>query len=82
MPGWQPYKFQNLCALGVRFGQGLQMTNILKDTWKRFVYWALLFTERASGAIKDWPGGIDKSSNLKATSTTYYTSDVAYTRPS
>jgi len=34
MPGWQPHKFQHLCALGVRFGQGLQMTNILKDLGK------------------------------------------------
>jgi farnesyl-diphosphate farnesyltransferase len=34
MQGWQPHKFQNLCALGIRFGQGLQMTNILKDIGK------------------------------------------------
>lgn len=34
MQGWQPHKFQNLCALGIRFGQGLQMTNILKDLGK------------------------------------------------
>jgi farnesyl-diphosphate farnesyltransferase len=34
MQGWQPPKFQNLCALGIRFGQGLQMTNILKDLGK------------------------------------------------
>jgi len=34
MQRWQPHKFQNLCALGVRFGQGLQMTNILKDLGK------------------------------------------------
>jgi farnesyl-diphosphate farnesyltransferase len=34
MQAWQPYKFQNLCALGIRFGQGLQMTNILKDIGK------------------------------------------------
>jgi farnesyl-diphosphate farnesyltransferase len=32
--GWQPHTFQNLCALGIRFGQGLQMTNILKDIGK------------------------------------------------
>jgi farnesyl-diphosphate farnesyltransferase len=31
MPRWQPHEFQTLCALGIRFGQGLQMTNILKD---------------------------------------------------
>jgi len=31
MQTWQPHKFQALCALGVRFGKGLQMTNILKD---------------------------------------------------
>ena len=34
MPGWQSHKFQNLYALGIRFGQGLQMTNILKDLGK------------------------------------------------
>jgi len=34
MQSWQPHKFQNLCALGIRFGQGLQMTNILKDLGK------------------------------------------------
>jgi farnesyl-diphosphate farnesyltransferase len=34
MQGWQPQKFQELCALGIRFGQGLQMTNILKDLGK------------------------------------------------
>ena len=34
MQRWQPHKFQNLCALGIRFGQGLQMTNILKDLSK------------------------------------------------
>lgn len=34
MQGWQPHKFQALCALGIRFGQGLQMTNILKDLGK------------------------------------------------
>src|SRR5215813_1789298 len=34
MQGWQPHTFQNLCALGIRFGQGLQMTNILKDLGK------------------------------------------------
>jgi farnesyl-diphosphate farnesyltransferase len=34
MQAWQPHKFQNLCALGIRFGQGLQMTNILKDIGK------------------------------------------------
>src|SRR5262245_41230912 len=34
MQGWQPHKFQNLCALGIRFGQGLQMTNVLKDIGK------------------------------------------------
>lgn len=34
MQGWQPHTFQNLCALGIRFGQGLQMTNILKDIGK------------------------------------------------
>jgi farnesyl-diphosphate farnesyltransferase len=34
MPAWQPHQFQNLCALGIRFGQGLQMTNILKDIGK------------------------------------------------
>jgi farnesyl-diphosphate farnesyltransferase len=34
MPTWQPQEFQTLCALGVRFGQGLQMTNILKDLGK------------------------------------------------
>ena len=27
-------RFQTLCVLGVRFGQGLQMTNILKDLGK------------------------------------------------
>ena len=31
---WQPHKLQALCALGVRFGKGLQMTNILKDLGK------------------------------------------------
>lgn len=31
---WQPHRFQALCVLGVRFGQGLQMTNILKDLGK------------------------------------------------
>lgn len=31
---WQPPKLQALCALGVHFGQGLQMTNILKDLGK------------------------------------------------
>lgn len=34
MPAWQPHNFQALCALGVRFGKGLQMTNILKDLGK------------------------------------------------
>ena len=34
MQRWQPHKFQNLCALGIRFGQGLQMTNVLKDIGK------------------------------------------------
>ena len=34
MQTWQPQAFQTLCALGVRFGQGLQMTNILKDLGK------------------------------------------------
>ena len=34
MREWQPHKFQHLCALGIRFGQGLQMTNILKDLGK------------------------------------------------
>lgn len=34
MQTWQPQEFQTLCALGVRFGQGLQMTNILKDLGK------------------------------------------------
>jgi farnesyl-diphosphate farnesyltransferase len=34
MQTWQPREFQTLCALGVRFGQGLQMTNILKDLGK------------------------------------------------
>jgi farnesyl-diphosphate farnesyltransferase len=34
MQRWQPHEFQTLCALGVRFGQGLQMTNILKDLGK------------------------------------------------
>jgi farnesyl-diphosphate farnesyltransferase len=34
LQGWQPHRFQNLCALGIRFGQGLQMTNILKDLGK------------------------------------------------
>jgi farnesyl-diphosphate farnesyltransferase len=34
MQAWQPQEFQTLCALGVRFGQGLQMTNILKDLGK------------------------------------------------
>jgi farnesyl-diphosphate farnesyltransferase len=34
MRAWQPQQFQNLCALGIRFGQGLQMTNILKDIGK------------------------------------------------
>jgi farnesyl-diphosphate farnesyltransferase len=32
--GGHPHEFQNLCALGIRFGQGLQMTNILKDIGK------------------------------------------------
>jgi len=31
---WQPHDFSTLCALGVRFGKGLQMTNILKDLGK------------------------------------------------
>jgi farnesyl-diphosphate farnesyltransferase len=31
---WQPHDFPTLCALGVRFGKGLQMTNILKDLGK------------------------------------------------
>src|SRR5438093_1595764 len=31
---WQPHKLQALCALGVRFGKGLQMTNILRDLGK------------------------------------------------
>jgi farnesyl-diphosphate farnesyltransferase len=34
MQEWQPDQFQHLCALGIRFGQGLQMTNILKDLGK------------------------------------------------
>ena len=34
MQTWQPHEFQTLCALGVRFGKGLQMTNILKDLGK------------------------------------------------
>ena len=34
MQTWQPQAFRTLCALGVRFGQGLQMTNILKDLGK------------------------------------------------
>ena len=34
MQTWQPQAFQTLCALGSRFGQGLQMTNILKDLGK------------------------------------------------
>jgi len=34
MQTWRPHKFQALCALGVRFGKGLQMTNILKDLGK------------------------------------------------
>ena len=34
MPTWQPPRFHALCALGVRFGKGLQMTNILKDLGK------------------------------------------------
>jgi farnesyl-diphosphate farnesyltransferase len=34
MQTWQPQEFQTLCALGARFGQGLQMTNILKDLGK------------------------------------------------
>jgi farnesyl-diphosphate farnesyltransferase len=31
---WQPHNFSTLCALGSRFGKGLQMTNILKDIGK------------------------------------------------
>src|SRR5712691_8452965 len=31
---WQPHKLQALCALGIRFGKGLQMTNILRDLGK------------------------------------------------
>ena len=34
MQTWRPHSFQALCALGVRFGKGLQMTNILKDLGK------------------------------------------------
>jgi farnesyl-diphosphate farnesyltransferase len=34
MQTWQPQEFHTLCALAVRFGQGLQMTNILKDLGK------------------------------------------------
>lgn len=34
MPAWRPQDLQALCALGVRFGKGLQMTNILKDLGK------------------------------------------------
>jgi farnesyl-diphosphate farnesyltransferase len=34
MQGRQPHTFQNLYALGIRFGQGLQMTNLLKDLGK------------------------------------------------
>jgi farnesyl-diphosphate farnesyltransferase len=34
MQTWQPHNFSALCALGVRFGKGLQMTNILKDVGK------------------------------------------------
>ena len=34
MQTWQPHNFSTLCALGVRFGKGLQMTNILKDLGK------------------------------------------------
>jgi farnesyl-diphosphate farnesyltransferase len=34
MKRWQPHMFQNLYALGIRFGQGLQMTNLLKDLGK------------------------------------------------
>lgn len=34
MQTWQPLQWQILCALGVRFGKGLQMTNILKDLGK------------------------------------------------
>jgi farnesyl-diphosphate farnesyltransferase len=34
MQRWQPREFQTLCTLGIRFGQGLQMTNILKDLGK------------------------------------------------
>ena len=34
IPTWQPQQLQDLCVLGVRFGKGLQMTNILKDLGK------------------------------------------------
>jgi farnesyl-diphosphate farnesyltransferase len=34
MQTWQPHHFSTLCTLGVRFGKGLQMTNILKDIGK------------------------------------------------
>ena len=34
MQRWQPHEFHTLYALGIRFGQGLQMTNILKDLGK------------------------------------------------
>lgn len=34
MPAWQHGTGSHLCALGVRFGKGLQMTNILKDLGK------------------------------------------------
>src|SRR5215471_13363598 len=34
LQAWQPHKLQALCTLGVRFGKGLQMTNILKDLGK------------------------------------------------
>src|SRR5215471_11577441 len=34
LQAWQPHKLEALCALGVRFGKGLQMTNILRDLGK------------------------------------------------
>jgi len=34
MPTWQSHELHTLCTLGVRFGKGLQMTNILKDLGK------------------------------------------------
>src|SRR5215510_5646681 len=53
-----------------------------EGSWKRFVYWALLFAQRATRTIRDWTGGTNKSSNLTAASATHYTADLAYTRPS